>query len=1328
MPPKVSIVVPTYAPGDRIDGLVRSLDAQTMPTSDFEVIFVDDGSPDDTWTRLQSIAATRNNVRLERIPNSGWPSRPRNVGLELARGEYVLFMDHDDELYPRALAAGYAMAARTQADVLNGKETRTDQSAWALDVYTANIDNAIDRTDVHPLIPTNPHKLFRRELLMSHGIRFPEGRRVLWEDVFFCLDVARHATVVSVMADTPFYHWIRRTKTASSSFGDNPVEFWTALRDVITQCNELLSGPDLARQRKLMLSWQYRFRVLARLEPSLFRRAPAELASVRAIIADIVLNSIPLELDAELPPVLLGRATLVRQNRWDLLARYVDIDFDVTGLSTATSTRWVDGRMHIVAETRWRDASGGSFALAATDGRILRGLPDDIAAALPTAAVDVSDAVELAGTKLGIRARASGVTWLLGTTSQSRLDMVDGRPELVVTARAAIDPRTAAFGRPLDEASWEVVARNEVLGRLNQRRLRTTIKARAAIGGGHVYVAYSNKAGMLTLDVDETHRSLVGSARLDPARLSSSAERTNRRASRRSPEQFRVSCLLPFTGVATNDESQVSGSVSLGGHGPFPARIVVADGDAWLEFAATLAPGRYPLRLGFHDRDMDSALDAIVAIDGGLSMLNRDAAPPAVGVPPPAAPGGRFQRGAISGRRRAAAARELLSQQLAVRKASPAGEALSRHVAGTGRAATGRPVTGEVSDADASVLVEARAPGRLRRQSDPDTPLVSVVVATYCPGEGLDRLVHSIDRQTLPQSDFEFIYVDDGSPDDTWEHLQAIKSTRPNVIVERIPNSGWPSRPRNIGTDIARGEFVFFMDHDDQIFPDGLRAATTFGIENNLDIVSVKEVKTSSPGFGFDAYRADSAGPRAELGIMNLVPMMPHKLYRRQMLIDHSIRFPEGRRLLWEDVYYNVDAFAAASRIGTMADTAVYRRIMSKSNASNSYRPQFEEFWQKFLPVLAHIESMLHGDEFTLDRSAVIVHQYVTRVLNSVTALLANGHEDGFAIAMPYIREIHRRWLPREAVASLPTRYARVDDLLRAEDVDGLRELAIHSAAVVGLSATTNVSWQDGTLMVAASAAWTSGSSPLAPGFLAPTNAGQLSRVEADLATAASVLVLHDRNSKESTGIETTSSIRQSNTTKPLGVLAVAASALIRDFSGPAAVYDVQARNSALGFVNQRGLRTAIRALVGLIDGQAVIAYANQRGVLSLDRGQRVRSVINSARRDYGAAELSRTVAGHVSFSLPLGDVHVWGRTRLTGRVRLTPHSAADVPPGLAQKAQTSDAFLIGDERGARLELAVLTGPGQFLLAFDFNGSFVASDIVLTVSAGDDGKATLAPA
>ena len=173
------------------------------------------------------------------------------------------------------------MAARTNADVLNGKETRTDQAHWGISVYTANMDNAIDRQDIHPLIPTNPHKLFRRAFLLEHHIRFPEGRRVLWEDVFFALDIAPHAKVVSVLADTPFYHWVRGPRTASSSYWERPEEYWHWVREIVQMTNEKLSGPTLEGQWRLMLLHQYRSRVLARLDTKLFKAPISRLSLPR---------------------------------------------------------------------------------------------------------------------------------------------------------------------------------------------------------------------------------------------------------------------------------------------------------------------------------------------------------------------------------------------------------------------------------------------------------------------------------------------------------------------------------------------------------------------------------------------------------------------------------------------------------------------------------------------------------------------------------------------------------------------------------------------------------------------------------------------------------------------------------------------------------------------------------------------------------------------------------------------------------------------------------------------------------------------------------------
>jgi glycosyltransferase involved in cell wall biosynthesis len=619
VPLKVSVVVPTFAPGDRLNRVVRSLDAQTMPVEDFEVIFVDDGSPDETWQRLENIRDSHSNVRIERIEHSGWPSKPRNVGLELSQGEYVLFMDHDDELYPRALEAGYAMAARNHADVLNGKETRTDQASWAIEVYTSNMDNAIDRQDIHPLIPTNPHKLFRRAFLMEHHIRFPEGRRVLWEDVFFALDVASHAKVVSVLSDTPFYHWVRGRKTASSSYWDRPEEYWHWVRWIVQMTSEKLSRPTLEGQWRLMLLHQYRSRVLARLDTSLFKAPTQQLEFVKTMAEDIIGNHIPEELDAGLSPMDLGKAVLVRRGRWDLLQKLAAVDASLVGRSAATSVRWVDGTLVLKAESRWTGPRGARLAIRYDGDRIVRDLPSDVAAALPDEAIDMTAGLAAAHTSIGIRARNTGVVWMLPGECEPGVKIASG-PELVVSAEATLDPRTAIFGRPLDEKSWDITARNEFLGRINQRGLRTSPRVRCALQNDHVYIAYQSEAGTLSLDVDERNRSLVGSAPLDPDKATSSFKGTA--GTLRLPlRRVHTSAFeLPFAGVATSDDSEIEGSVTIGNASRQPAWIVARKDGAWLESTLQQRAGTYPMTLNFHGREMDSGLQVTVGTRGDLTF------------------------------------------------------------------------------------------------------------------------------------------------------------------------------------------------------------------------------------------------------------------------------------------------------------------------------------------------------------------------------------------------------------------------------------------------------------------------------------------------------------------------------------------------------------------------------------------------------------------------------------------------------------------------------------------------------------------------------------
>ena len=118
---KVSVVIPVYNPGRYIDDCIRSMIGQSLPAAEYEVLFVDDGSTDDTPALLDKIAAEHTNIRVVHEQNSGWSGRPRNVGIDCSQGEYVMFVDHDDSLGARRSIASTSTAPHITRNIVIGK-------------------------------------------------------------------------------------------------------------------------------------------------------------------------------------------------------------------------------------------------------------------------------------------------------------------------------------------------------------------------------------------------------------------------------------------------------------------------------------------------------------------------------------------------------------------------------------------------------------------------------------------------------------------------------------------------------------------------------------------------------------------------------------------------------------------------------------------------------------------------------------------------------------------------------------------------------------------------------------------------------------------------------------------------------------------------------------------------------------------------------------------------------------------------------------------------------------------------------------------------------
>lgn len=197
----VSVIISTYNSRELLAGALLALREQTIPVEQLEVIVVDDGSTDDSWTDLENLSASWPQLRIARQPNSGTPSVGRNVGLRRATGRYLFFHDADDWMPPYALDELVGRADALDADVVVGRtrsvgagrrRSRLRESADA-DLITDGIWRSL-----------SAQKLFRRSLVLGLGLEFHEDM-VQGEDQIFTATALLAARRVGTLTERDYY-------------------------------------------------------------------------------------------------------------------------------------------------------------------------------------------------------------------------------------------------------------------------------------------------------------------------------------------------------------------------------------------------------------------------------------------------------------------------------------------------------------------------------------------------------------------------------------------------------------------------------------------------------------------------------------------------------------------------------------------------------------------------------------------------------------------------------------------------------------------------------------------------------------------------------------------------------------------------------------------------------------------------------------------------------------------------------------------------------------------------------------------------------------------
>lgn len=220
--PAISFVLPVYNMEAYLPRVIQSLKRQTL--SDFEAIFVNDGSRDNSHSLCAQAAAEDPRFHLIDQPNSG-VAAARNAALDAACGEYVFFLDPDDWIEPDTAEVLVQAARKERADFVqfgmfhdvyseNGQLLRSSASAPSLSgVYRGEpFKEHFDRLASSFLVIG---KLFRRELLEQPRLRFPA--RQLGEDGLFYVEFYRRSPACLVFLDKPLYHYTLARKASLSN-------------------------------------------------------------------------------------------------------------------------------------------------------------------------------------------------------------------------------------------------------------------------------------------------------------------------------------------------------------------------------------------------------------------------------------------------------------------------------------------------------------------------------------------------------------------------------------------------------------------------------------------------------------------------------------------------------------------------------------------------------------------------------------------------------------------------------------------------------------------------------------------------------------------------------------------------------------------------------------------------------------------------------------------------------------------------------------------------------------------------------------------------------
>ena len=211
---KYSIIVPVYNTSKYLNRCIDSILSQTY--DQFELLLIDDGSTDNSFRLCVDYCKIDKRIRVYKKSNGG-VSSARNLGLQMAKGENIIFIDSDDYVEPTLLET---VSSFNEDLIVYNSELNGCQM-----IIQKNLDKDFFSGDLKDKILYFPvNKVFSSKIIKDNKLEFEESIKI-GEDMLFCYDYLRCSNSIRFL-DEKLYHYVVRNDSSMNNSNKDYLQFY----------------------------------------------------------------------------------------------------------------------------------------------------------------------------------------------------------------------------------------------------------------------------------------------------------------------------------------------------------------------------------------------------------------------------------------------------------------------------------------------------------------------------------------------------------------------------------------------------------------------------------------------------------------------------------------------------------------------------------------------------------------------------------------------------------------------------------------------------------------------------------------------------------------------------------------------------------------------------------------------------------------------------------------------------------------------------------------------------------------------------------------------